>query len=158
MASLDKEAPKSSKDSGKEVNPDAKLVSMMGMAMLDKGGLQTIQQALATSQDPPQVVAQFVAQMAGQLAEYTSAEMGIDPGVFAQPNGFLDQILGHIERKLKLPKEFSDQVYGETLEVMKAAAMSPEQAQQGQQQAPGYGQPQQAPAPAAPGGLDRGVM
>lgn len=158
MASLDKEAPKTKKDSGKEVDPDAKLVSMMGMAMLDKGGLQTIQQALATSQDPAQVVAQFVAQMAGQLAEYTSAEMGVNPGVFVQPNGFLDQILGHIERKLKLPQEFSDQVYGETLEVMKAAAMSPEQAQ-GQQQAPGYGQPAApAPGPTAPTGLDQGVM
>jgi hypothetical protein len=139
----------------KEVNPDAKLVSMMGLAMLDKGGMKTIEQALASSQDPGQVVAQFVAQMAGRLAEYTATEMGINPGVYAQPHGFVDQVLGHIERKLGLPKEFSDSVYGETMEVMKAAAMSPEQAQQGQQ-------PQQqaapAPGPAAPTGLDQGVM
>lgn len=154
-----KEKPKaeSKKGGGKEVNPDAKLVSMMGMAMLDKGGLDQIKTALSSSQDPGQVVAQFIAQMAGRLAEYTSAEMDIDPGVFAQPNGFIDQILGYIEKKLGLPEEFSDQVYGEVLEVMKAAAAQPPQ---GQEQAPA-GPPQQAAPPApgpAPAGLDQGVM
>jgi hypothetical protein len=164
MASLDQETPRkeSTKDTGKAVHPDAKLVSMMGMSMLDKGGLQAIEQALNTSEDPGQVVGQFVAQMAGRLAEYTATEMGINPAVYAQPNGFVDQILNHIERKLKLPKEFSDSVYGEVMEVMKAAAMSPEQAgaqapQQGAPQGPPQAGPP-APGPAAPAGLDQGVM
>jgi hypothetical protein len=162
MASLDQMAPKKApkKEEGKDVHPDAKLVSMMGMAMLDKGGLKTIEQALSTSQDPVQVVAQFVAQMAGRLAEYTASEMGINPGVYAQPNGFIEQILGHIERKLNLPPEFSDQVFGETMEVMKAAAQAPApqegQPPQGQQAQPPAGPP--APGPAAPAGLDQGVM
>lgn len=162
MASLDKEVPKGKKIDEQEVNPDAQLVSMMGMAMLNKGGLQAIEQALGQSQDPGQVVSQMLAQMTGRLAEYTSAEMGIDPGVYAMPNGFVDQMLGYIERKLKLPKEFSDQVYDETMEVMKAAAMSPEQAQAGQQQAPPQGAPGPAAGPVAgppaPGGLDMGVV
>jgi hypothetical protein len=156
MASLDNVEPKAEKKGDmRGIDPDAKLVSMMGMAMLDKGGLQTIEQALNTSQDPVQVVAQFVAQMAGRLAEYTAKEMGIDPAVYAKPNGFLDQILNYIEKKLGLPEEFSDQVYGETLEVMKAAAASPQQAGPAQAGPPGA---PPGPAGGPPPGLDQGVM
>jgi hypothetical protein len=123
------------------------LVSMMGMAMLDNGGLQTIQQALQSSQDPGQVVGQFIAQMVGQLAESTQEQFGIDPAVYGEEDGFIDQILNYIETQLSLPPAFSDQVYGEVLEIMKAASMG------GKQQ-----QPQQAPAPAGPPGLDAGGM
>lgn len=154
---LDAVPKEKSKGAGKDVHPDAKLVSMMGMAMLDKGGLQTIEQALNTSQDPGQVVAQFVAQMAGRLAEYTAKDMGINPGVYAQPNGFVEQIVGYIEKKLKLPQEFSDQVIGETMEVMKAAAQAPApQGAPGQPQPGPQGPPTAGPPPGP--GLDQGVM
>lgn len=142
MASLDNK-----KKVKSEVSDDSQLVSMMGMAMLDNGGLQTIQQALQSSQDPGQVVGQFLAQLIGQMAEFTAATLQIDPAVYTEPNGFLDQILDYIERKLQLPPEFSDQVYGDTLEVIKAAAANPGQAQQGapQQAGPQQAGPQQAP-------------
>lgn len=136
-------------EKGKSENSDAELVSMMGMAMLDNGGLDTIKAALDTSQDPGQVVGQFLAQMAGEMAQMTQDKMGIDPAVYGQKGGFLDQMLDYIERKLQLPPEFSDQVYGETLEIMKAAAAG------GEQPAP----EQAAPAPAGgPPGLDTGGM
>jgi hypothetical protein len=166
MASLDQlpsedKAPIKEKSGGdKDVNQDAKLVSMMGMAMLDKGGLEIISKALDSSQDPGQVVAQFIAQMAGQLAEFTAKNLDIDPGVYAQPNGFIEQILGYIEMKLKLPQEFSDQVLGEVMEVMKAAAQSPpgEQAPQGAPPAGPPQAPQGAPPQVGPGLDQQGVM
>jgi hypothetical protein len=136
------------KTTNKKSVSDKELVSMMGMAMLDNGGLQTIQQALQSSQDPGQVVGQFLAQMVGQLAESTQQNFGIDPSVYGEEDGFIDQTLNYIETSLGLPKEFSDQVYGEVLEIMKAVSMSG-----GEQQ-----QPQQAPAPAGPPGLDVGGM
>lgn len=132
---------------------DKELVSMMGMAMLDNGGLDTIKAALGSSEDPGQVVGQFIAQMVGQLAQMTEEQMGIDPAVYGESDGFLDQILNYIEVELKLPPEFSDQVYGETLEVMKAAAMGGE----GGQPAPEQGAPAPAPAGGMPG-LDAGGM
>lgn len=142
---LDNAAPKPAEQ---RPTNDAEIASMMGMAMLDGGGLEVIDKALKSSQDPGQVVGQFLAQMVGQLAEFTQANMGIAPDVYLQPDGFLDQILDYIERKLNLPKEFSDQVYGETLEVIKAAAADPQ-----------GGAPQGGPAPAPPaGGLDTGGM
>jgi hypothetical protein len=152
MKSLDampEEKAPAAKKEGK--SSDKELVSMMGMAMLDNGGLDTIKAALQSSQDPGQVVGQFVAQMAGQLAQMTQEQMGIDPSVYGEPDGFLDQILNYIEMELQLPPEFSDQVYGETLEVMKAAAAGGGEAEQ----QPG------APAPAPAGGmpgLDAGGM
>lgn len=124
---------------------DAEIVSMMGMAMLDAGGLDLISQSLNSSSDPGQVVGQVLAQLIGQLAEFASANMGVDPQVFLQPDGFLDQILDYIERKLGLPADFSDQVYGETLEVIKAAAAQPA----------GEGPPAPGPASGGPAPLDQ---
>lgn len=135
MASLDNK-----KQIESNTSSDAELVSMMGMALLDNGGLETVQKALQSSEDPGQVVGQFLAQLIGQMAEFTASTLQIDPAVYTEPNGFLDQILDYIERKLGLPSEFSDQVYGDTLEVIKAAAADPQQAQQNQpQQAPSQG-------------------
>lgn len=153
MKALDSKEEKKAPKKDEKRNSDAELVSMMGMAMLDQGGLQTIQQALQESQDPGQVVGQFVAQMVGQMAEFTRDNMGIDPAVFVEPNGFLDQILDYIERKLGLPPEFSDQVYGEVMEIIKAGAM----AEQNQAGGPPAGGPAPAPAPGGRG-LDMGGM
>lgn len=147
--SLDNAAPKA----GKGASNPADIASMMGMAMLDGGGLDVIDKALKSSREPGQVVGQFLAQMVGQLAEFTQANMDISPEVYLQPDGFLDQILDYIERKLGLPPEFSDQVYGETLEVIKAAAADP----QAQGPAPGPAGPP-APGPQGPVGLDTGGM
>lgn len=136
---------------------DSDMATMMGMAMLDGGGLDVIKQALDKSQDPGQVVGSFLAQLVGQLAEFTRDNMGISPEVYLQQDGFLDQILDYIERKLGLPPEFSDQVYGETLEVIKAAAQGGGQG--GAPQGPPAGPPgPQGPAPQGPMPLDTGGM
>lgn len=113
---------------------DTRTVVLMGKAMLKQGGLDVIKKALAQSRDKAQVIGTFLAQMTGQMAEMT-AEEGIDPAIYAQPGGFIEQILDYIEIQLGLPKDFSDQVYNETLETIKAASMN------------GGAQPQQAPAP-----------
>ena len=142
----------------KSKNSDSELVSMMGMAMLDNGGMQVIEKALQGSEDPGQVFGNFMAQLIGQIAEFGQSNLGIDPGIFLQEDGFLDQMLGYIERKLKLPPEFSDQVYGETLEVVKAAASGGEQqASPGGGPAPAPGQAPPAPAAGGPPGLDGGM-
>lgn len=138
MASLDETKDVPTKGGPKDTDP-SELVTMMGFAALDNGGLETIKAAMDTSQDPAQVVGQFLAQLTGSLAEFTQDQFGIDPAVFGQKDGFLDQMLDYIERKLGLPAEFSDQVYGDTLEVMKAAAM----------EGKGGGQPAGAPQPQA---------
>lgn len=138
---------------------DAELVSMMGMAALDKGGLDIIKKALDTSQDPAEVIGQFLGQMVLQMAEFTQKTFEIDPGVYMADGGFVEQILNYIETKLGLPPEFSEQLYDEVLEIMKAVANSTgpkgRKAQMAQQQAGAQGG---APAGGPPMGLDTGGM
>lgn len=159
MASLDK-APKAEKKEA--VSDDAQLVTMMGMKMLDQGGLEVINKALQSSQDPSQVIGSFLTQLIGQMAEMTAQNLEIDPAVYTEPNGFLDQILDYIESKLGLPPEFSDQVYGDTLEMIKAAAMDPEQAKGGPpvaaDGAPAGPEVLPARGPAQTASLDRGAV
>jgi len=129
---------------------DVEIVTRLGIKLLAGGGLDQIKQALTQSKDPAQVIGTFIAQMMAQILEQASANVDIDPRAFLANGGFLDTILDYIETKLGYPSEFSDQIYEQVLEVIKAAA-------QGGQQA-GSGQPMQgAPAPqAAPGGMPNG--
>lgn len=115
---------------------DTRTVVLMGKAMLKQGGLDVIKKALAQSKDKAQVIGTFLAQMTGQMAEMT-AEEGIDPAIYGQPGGFLDQILDYIELQLGLPPEFSDEVYTETLETIKAASMNGQGAASAAAPAPG---------------------
>lgn len=119
---------------------DAELATRMIIKMMNEaGGLQTIQDAIQQSQDPAQVIGTFLAQMMGQLAEQLNQQAGIDPGVFLAKDGVLEAILNYIEQKLGYPEDFSDQIYQQVLETIKAAAQNPEnpaaQAQMGGQQA-----------------------
>lgn len=130
---------------------DVEIVTRLGIQLLSKGGaMKQIQEALQSSKDPAQVIGTFIAQMMAQILEQVSSEVDIDPRAFLANGGFLDTILNYIEKKLGLPEEFSDQIYNQVLEVIKAAATNPQQA--------GAGQPQQG-APAsqtAPGGMPSG--
>lgn len=130
---------------------DAELATRMGIKLLTEGnGLKVIHDSINQSQDPAQVIGQFLAQMMGQLAEQLQKEAGIDPGVFLAKNGFLDAILNYIEKKLGYPSNFSDQIYVAVLEVIKAAAMGPESPNDVAVQGQG---PAQAPQPQPQGGM-----
>lgn len=105
---------------------DVELATRMGVKLLSEGnGIQLIKDAINKSQDPAQVIGQFLAQIMGQLAEVLQQRYDIDPGIFIAKDGFLDNILNYIEGKLGYPEEFSDQVYGQVLETIKAAASGP---------------------------------
>lgn len=141
-------------NTAKGLNPkqQVELAVRMTVKMLDEGGgLNVIADALKQSRDPAQVVGQFLAQIVGQLAEQLQKEFNVDPSIFLTKGGWLDIILDYIEAELGLPSEFSDQVYGNVLETVKAAAMGgevPEQAPQGNVPSNGA-----APQPAQPGAV-----
>lgn len=133
---------------------DVELLTRMCIQLMNEGGgLDVIAQALNESQDPGQVVGQFIAQLMGQLGEQARGEVNIDMRAFLANDGVLEHVLDYIEGKLGLPPEFSDQVYNEVVEVIKAAASDPQPPSQGgpppQQQA----QPQQPMPPQGGGGI-----
>src|SRR4249919_2466395 len=119
---------------------DVEIITRLGIKLLANGGLDQIKAALQQSDDPAQVIGTFIAQMMAKILEQVSSQVDIDPRAFLANGGFLDAILDYIEVKLDYPKEFSDQIYQQVVEVIKAAATSGQQA--------GSEQPQQgAPAP-----------
>lgn len=105
---------------------DVEIVTRMGVQLLMEGnGLDVIEKAIRQSKEPGLVVGQFFAQLIGQLAEKLAGEIDLDPRVFLAKGGFLENMLNFVEMKLKLPKEFSDEVWSEVVEVIKAAANNP---------------------------------
>lgn len=130
------------------------LVTRLGIKMLKEGGgLDTLSKAIQQSQDPAQVVGQFMVQLIGSMLDQLKEQIDLDPRVFLVPDGFVDNILDFLEDQLSLPSEFSDQVEAEVLEMVKALAQGEQQPQQ--QQGPGLdqaGMAQQAPPqPQGPG-------
>lgn len=136
-----KQEARKEKTAGEEpVDRDLELVIRMGIKLLTQSkGLEVIKQALGQSKDPAQVIGQFLATMMGKLAEECRDKLKIDPAIFLRGKGFLDAIINYIEQKLGMPPEFSDQIYAQVLEVVKAGAQNPNGSQrppQQEQQAP----------------------
>ena len=105
---------------------DVEMAVLMGIEILNEGGgLELIKKAIDQSQDPAQVVGQFMSQIIAQLAESLAKEYNIDPGIFLAKDGFLDYILNYIEQKLGYPADFSDEIYTQVVEIIKAAAQGP---------------------------------
>lgn len=113
---------------GVKVNPkDVELAVRLTIQMLNQGGgLQVIRSAVNQSKDPAQVIGQMLATIAGKLGEKLQQQYGVDPRIFLAKDGWLEKVLDYIEEKLGLPKDFSNQIYAQTLEVIKAAAQAPE--------------------------------
>lgn len=112
---------------GEEVNnDDLEIAFRMAVQLLSDGGMQVIKDAINKSEDPGLVVGQFLVQLIGQITENLQQQIDFDPRVFLAQNGWLDLILDYIETELGLPENFSDGVYGEVMELIKAAAQSPD--------------------------------
>lgn len=119
---------KTAESEGQQVggDDDVELAFRMGVQALDEGGMDVIRDAINQSQDPAMVIGQFLGQMIGMMAEQLQEEMGVDPRIFLAQGGWLELMLDYIEKELGYPEEFSDQVYAEVLELIKAAASGPE--------------------------------
>ena len=105
---------------------DVELAVNFGIKLLNEGGgLDLIKKSINQSQDPAQVIGQFLAQIIAKLAEQMNQEYSIDPGIFLAKDGFLDYILNYIEQKLGYPAKFSDEIYNQVVEIIKAAAQGP---------------------------------
>ena len=132
---------------GKPVpSQDVEIAVRMAIKMLNEGnGLELMKKAINESQDPALVIGQFLAQLMGALGERLAKQIGLNPRVFLAKNGFLDTILDYIEKKLGYPEDFSDQIYTQVLETIKAAAQTPP--------APNNVMGEESPAPAPPGAV-----
>lgn len=130
---------------------DIEIATRLGIQLLmEGGGMQQIETAIRQSQEPAQFLGQFLAQLIAQLAEQLQGQVDLDPRAFLSKGGFLENILNFIEDQLGLPAEFSDQVWMEVVEVIKAAANNPNDIRPA---APGAPPAQQASPMPAEGGM-----
>lgn len=149
MAALDG-SDSQSKQQAPVNNQDVELAFRMGVKLMSEGnGLQSVKDAIEQSEDPAMVIGQFLAQIMGVLAQKLKDEVNMDPRVFLAKGGWLDLILDYIEKKLGYPAEFSDQIYAQVVEVIKAAAQKPPSPNG----VMGGGQAEQPAQGPAPGGL-----
>lgn len=105
---------------------DLEIAVRMGIKLLNDGGIDVIRDAINKSQDPAMVIGQFLTQVIGILAEQLVKELDADPRLFLAKDGWLEEMLDYIEKKLGYPEEFSDQIYMTVLETIKAASMGPD--------------------------------
>ena len=142
LESKAKQAPQNSDSLSDEEELDLQLAVAMAKKMLVEGkGLDVIKSALDSSQDPSAVIGQFFAQLFAQMHEAFPQDLEISPRIYLARGGVLEQLLDFLEEKLGLPSSFSDEVFGTTVETIKAAAQDPAQgqapeAQEGAPQAP----------------------
>jgi len=100
----------------------AEYVFLLGVELLEEGGMDTLRKAVQQSGDPIVVIAQFIVQMVAQLSEVLSQETNFDPRVMLAPGGFVDGISDYIIEKLGLGEEASGMIEQEVLEMIKGLA------------------------------------
>lgn len=167
MASLDKKNKKPASKGPPDNMPkatdveklDLEIAVKMGTKLMrEAGGLDTLDKAITESGDPVQVISKFLVQLIMQIKESIEAQgVELSPSIVLGQGGWVFQMLDLIEEELGMPRDFSNQVFGDVMETFKAMAQQPEEGgppQEGGQPPmeqgappPGGGQPMPASGP-----------
>lgn len=126
---------------------DLSILVNLAKELIDDGGFDVVQQAVDQSNDPGQVVGQFLMQMGAQLVEQMPEDVTMSPRVLLAEGGWVEQISDYLQEQYDISKEVMDraEIYVGT----SAQELASGQQQQQQQAAA----PQQAPAaPVLPAG------
>lgn len=134
----------------------AEYVFLLGVDLLEQGGLATLQKAIQQSSDPILVISQFIVQLVAQLSEVLSQETNFDPRVMLTRGGFVDSISDFIVEKLGLEEEASDMIEQEVMEMIKGLAQGEGKPSQQPEAAPMEQAAGAQPMPAGPqpGGIE----
>lgn len=121
--------------SGDEVH-DLRIATTIAKNLIDDGGSEVIDRAVATSKDAGQVIGQFLLQLGAEMGRNLPEGVALSPRIWLAQGGVLEQVSDYIQDEYDVPREVMDRA-----EMFVASAIQ-QQAQQEQQQAA----PQQAPA------------
>lgn len=129
-----------------EEEDDLRIAVNIAKDLIDQGGIDVIDKAVATSKDPGQVVGQFLMQAAREITNNLPEEVVLSPRIWLARGGVLEEISDYIQDEYGIDSEVMDRA-----EMYVASALQA-QAQQEQQAA---GAPQGAPAggPVMPGAM-----
>ena len=119
-----------------EEEQDLDIAVNLAKEMIDDGGYDLISTALDQSNDPGQVIGQFLMQLGSQIFENMPEDITLSPRVMLAHDGWVEQVSDYLQEEYEISKEVMDRAESYI------GAMAMQMAQGGGQQAPG-----QAPAP-----------
>lgn len=131
-----------------EEEQDLSIMVNLAKEAIDDGGIDVIDQAIEQSNDPGQVVGQFLLQLGSQLAEQLPEDMTISPRIMLAEGGWVEEVSDYLQEQYGVDKEVMDRA-----EMYIGASAEQMAMQQQQQQAAPVQQPQQAPALPQQGGV-----
>jgi len=120
---------------------DLKIAVMLAERAIDNGGYDIIKQALSESNDPGQVIGQFLMQLVSQMGEQMPEDMQLSKRIYFAKGGWIEQISDFLQEEYKVPRKVMDRAE------MYIGTAAQKMAQGGAQQAAGQ---QPAPAPQQP--------
>lgn len=75
--------------------------------LIDDGGWEIIEQALE-SNDPGQIIGQFLMQLVAQMTENLPEGVDIDPAIYLAIGGWVEQISDYLQEEYDVSKEVMD--------------------------------------------------
>lgn len=90
-----------------EQEADLSIAVNLAKDLIDQGGFDVIEQALATK-DPGQIIGQFLMQMVSQMGEQLPQDVTLDPSIFFAVGGWIEQISDYLQEEYDVPKEVMD--------------------------------------------------
>lgn len=94
----------------KDEMDDLDIMVNLSKEMIDDGGIDVIDQAIEQSNDPAQVIGQFLMQMVSQLGESLPEDMDLSPRIFFAYGGWVEQISDYLQEQYGIPQEVMDRV------------------------------------------------
>lgn len=131
-----------------EEETDLKIAVLFGERLIDDGGIKVIDDAIKSSNDPGQVIGQFLMQMVSQLNEKLPKEIQLSKRIYLCEGGWVEQISDYLQEQYQIDKKIMDRA-----EIYIATAA--QKMAQGQKQQMAQGQPPQASVPT---GADQQAM
>lgn len=123
-----------------EEEDDLAIAVMLAENLIDDGGLQIIQEALNSSNDPGQVIGEFLMQLVAQMSESLPQDVELSPRVFLAEGGWVEQVSDYLQEEYEVPRDVMDRAeifIATQAQSMAAGAAQQQQAQMAAAQPPG---------------------
>jgi hypothetical protein len=135
-----------------EEEKDLSIAVLFAKKLIDEAGHEIIQQAVDGSNDPGQVIGQFLMQMVSQLNEQLPEDLQLSKRIYFAEGGWIEQVSDYIQEEYDVSKKIMDRAE------MYIGGAAQKMAQGGAQQATAGAPPAgPGPQPAAPMPQQAGV-
>lgn len=101
------QAQQSPQEMTEDQEQDLSIAVNIAKNLIDDGGWDIIEQALG-SNDPGQIIGQFLMQLVAQMTENLPEGVDIDPAIYLAIGGWVEQISDYLQEEYDVPKEVMD--------------------------------------------------